>query len=199
MHTAAGPVPVDVTRRADGLLEAELTSVEPALEAVGPAVVDEALGALRWSRTDLDDALPPRIASAGVRHLVLAAATRARLADLDYATGPLTDLMHRLDLTTVQLVWRESATVLHVRDPFPVGGVVEDPATGAAALALGHYLRALALVPDDAELVLHQGVDLGRPSLLRVRLVPGDPRVRVRGTAVPLGGAAQNPVDVTSG
>ncbi len=41
--------------------------------------------------------------------------------------------MRRYGWTTLQLVWRESADVFHVRGPFPVGGVVEDPATGAAA------------------------------------------------------------------
>ncbi|WP_426560595.1 PhzF family phenazine biosynthesis protein [Angustibacter sp. McL0619] len=186
LRTAAGPVPVEVTRRDDGLLEAELTSVEPAVEQVARDAVDEALSALRWGRDDLHADVPPAIAFAGVRHLVLAARTRARLADLDYDFDELAALMRRLDLTTVQLVWRENATVLHVRDPFPVGGVVEDPATGAAALALGHYLRTLGLASPDAELTLRQGEDLGRPGVLRVRLVAGDPRVRVRGTAVPL-------------
>ena len=33
--------------------------------------------------------------------------------------------------------WRESQYLFHSRNPFPVGGVVEDPATGAAAAALG--------------------------------------------------------------
>ena len=41
------------------------------------------------------------------------------------------------DLTTLQLVWREAPDRFRARDPFPVGGVVEDPATGAAAAALG--------------------------------------------------------------
>ena len=45
------------------------------------------------------------------------------------------------DLTTVDLVHREDATTYHARNPFPVGGVVEDPATGAAAAAFGAYLR----------------------------------------------------------
>ena len=43
--------------------------------------------------------------------------------------------------TTVHLVHREDATPFHARHPFPVGGVVEDPATGAAAAAFGAYLR----------------------------------------------------------
>jgi PhzF family phenazine biosynthesis protein len=92
--------------------------------------------------------------------------------------------MRRLELTTLQLVWRESATVFHARDPFPVGGVVEDAATGAAAAAFGGYARELRLVPDDARLTIHQGHDMGRPSLLRVDLRPGDPSVRVSGAAV---------------
>ena len=33
--------------------------------------------------------------------------------------------------------------VFHARNPFPPGGVVEDPATGAAAAAFGGYLREL--------------------------------------------------------
>lgn len=95
--------------------------------------------------------------------------------------------MHRLDLTTVQLVWRESADVFHVRDPFPVGGVVEDPATGAAAAAFGAYARELGLTPEDSVLTLHQGEDLGRPGELTVTLHAGDRRVRVSGAGARIG------------
>ncbi|WP_225845151.1 PhzF family phenazine biosynthesis protein [Streptomyces sp. HPF1205] len=184
-RTRAGEVPVTVEAGPDGILRATLTSVEPHTEPVADAVLTEALAALRWPAGDLDPAFPPRIAYAGNRHLVLAAADRARLADLDYDYDRLTALMTSLDLTTVQLVWRESAAVYHVRDPFPVGGVVEDPATGAAALAFGAYLRELGPVP--AHLTLHQGEDLGRPGVLHVELRPGDTRVRVSGAAVAIG------------
>lgn len=179
--TQAGTVPVTVTQ--DGTeLRATLTSVEPYVTDVAPDDLTEALAALDWPAGDLDTALPPRIAYAGARHLVLAAGSRERLADLDYDFARLEALMHRLDLTTVQLVWRESPTVFHARDPFPVGGVVEDPATGAAAAAFGAYLRELALVPDAAVLTLHQGQDMGRPGTLAVELRAGDARVRVSGT-----------------
>ncbi|KRV46922.1 phenazine biosynthesis protein PhzF [Wenjunlia vitaminophila] len=181
--TPVGTVPVSVVAQ-DGSLRATLTSVEPHTEEVGAPELAEALAALRWSPAELDGALPPRIAYAGARHLVVAAATRDRLADLDYDFDRLAALMAWLDLTTLQLVWRESETVFHVRDPFPVGGVVEDPATGAAAAALGGYLRELGLVRPDARLTLHQGHDMGRPGELTVELRPGDPRVRVTGTAV---------------
>lgn len=178
--TRAGTVPVEVSEEG-GTARATLTSVVPHVEEVTDADLAEALAALDWPATDLDPAFPPRIAFAGARHLVLAAATRARLADLAYDFARLEALMHRLDLTTVQLVWRESAGVFHVRDPFPVGGVVEDPATGAAAAAFGAYVRELGLVPEDAVLTLHQGEDLGRPGELTVTLRAGDPRVRVSG------------------
>ncbi|MFJ8187626.1 PhzF family phenazine biosynthesis isomerase [Streptomyces sp. NPDC096105] len=184
--TQAGPVPVDVTEE-DGAVRATLTSVEPYVEDVADADLAEALATLDWPAADLDPAFPPRIAYAGARHLVLAAATRARLADLAYDFERLEALMHRLDLTTVQLVWRESATLFHVRDPFPVGGVVEDPATGAAAAAFGGYARELGLVTEDAVLTLRQGEDLGRPGELTVTLRAGDPRVRVTGAGVRIG------------
>ncbi|MDQ0813214.1 PhzF family phenazine biosynthesis protein [Streptomyces sp. B3I7] len=181
--TPAGTVPVEVVEEG-GALRATLTSVEPYVEEVDGADLAEALAALDWAAADLDPAFPPRVAFAGARHLVLAAGTRARLAALDYDFARLEALMHRLDLTTVQLVWRESAAVFHVRDPFPVGGVVEDPATGAAAAAFGAYARQFGLVPDDAVLTLRQGEDLGRPGELTVTLRAGDPRVRVGGTGV---------------
>ncbi|MFG2920941.1 PhzF family phenazine biosynthesis protein [Streptomyces sp. NPDC048305] len=184
--TLAGQVPVTVTREA-GELRATLTSVEPHIAEVAPGDLAEALAALDWRETELDPAFPPRIAFAGARHLVLAAATRERLADLSYDFARLESLMHRLDLTTLQLVWRESGTVFHVRDPFPVGGVVEDPATGAAAAAFGAYARETGLVPEEATLTLHQGADMGRPGTLTVSLTAGDARVAVSGTGTRIG------------
>jgi PhzF family phenazine biosynthesis protein len=186
LHAKAGDVPVSVERDAGGQLRATLTSVEPAIDDLATSDVDELLVALRWSRDDLDPDFPPKVAFAGGRHPVLAAATRARLADLDYDFAALRDLMAQRDWLTIQLVWREALTIFHVRDPFPVGGVVEDPATGAAAAALGHYLREQKLITPPVALTLHQGVDMGRPSLLKVDVDDADQRIRVGGHAVPI-------------
>lgn len=183
----AGPIPVTVTVPDDGAPRATLSSVEPHSRPVEDADLAEALAALDWAPADLDPAVPPRIAFAGNDHLVLAAATRERLADLDYDFERLKSLMLGLGLTTVQLVWRESEDVFHVRDPFPVGGVVEDAATGAAAAAFGGYAREIGLVPEKAVLTLHQGEDMGRPGVLTVELRAGDPRIHVSGTAALIG------------
>ena len=89
------------------------------------------------------------------------------------------------DLITVDLVWREDETTFHARNPFPVGGVVEDPATGAAAAAFGAYLRELGAVTPPVDLTIHQGEDMGRPSTLRVHVDTAErPELRVSGTAV---------------
>jgi PhzF family phenazine biosynthesis protein len=83
-------------------------------------------------------------------------------------------------------VWREDATTFHARNPFPVGGVVEDPATGAAAAGFGAYLRELGAVTPPARLTIHQGDDMGRPSLLHVDVDPAPAGIRVTGGAVPI-------------
>jgi PhzF family phenazine biosynthesis protein len=183
LQTPAGEVPVDVRADAGGFT-ATLTSVPPDLTELAGSDLDALLGVLRWQRDDLDAGLPPRVAYAGAWHPVLAVRTRERLADLDYDVDAARALMLDRGWTTLQLVWRETATVFHVRDPFPVGGVVEDPATGAAAAAFGHYLRELRLVDLPASLTLHQGADLGRPSLLIVDVDDETPGVRVSGQAV---------------
>jgi PhzF family phenazine biosynthesis protein len=184
LRTAAGRVDV-VSHLRDGVLTATLTSVTPSVAEARAEDVDEALAALRWRRADLDPALPPRVAYAGAHHLVLAVHDRAVLSGLDYSFDRLGALMASRGWTTLQLVHRRGPTSFDARNPFPPGGVVEDPATGAAAAALGAYLRALRLVRPPATVVVRQGHDMGRPSTLHVDVPAGvDAPVRVGGTAV---------------
>jgi len=184
LDTASGEVRVRTARAAEST-SATLTSVPPRVVGLDDADFARLLAALRWSRDDLDGALPPRVAYAGAWHPVLAVATRARLADLDYDFASLQGLMAERDWTTVQLVHRTGGTTFDVRNPFPPGGIVEDPATGAAAAALGGYLRELGAVTLPATLHLRQGDDLGRPSRITVD-VPAEPGtgISVTGTAV---------------
>ncbi len=181
-ETPAGTVDV-LTGDADGTVTATLTSVAPRTAALPEDDLAELLAALRWTAADLNPALPPRLAFAGVWHPVIAAGSRARLAALDYDFAALGELMARRGWTTVDLVWRESAHVFHARNPFPPGGVVEDPATGAAAAAFGGYLRELGLVGTPATVTVHQGDDMGRPSLLTVGIGPD------AGTGIAVSGA----------
>ncbi len=182
LATSVGIIPVTV-RQQDGNYEASLTSVEPSYTPTPNALVSEALSALGWTQDDLDGSIPPARAYAGAWHLVLAVADAQRLAELNYDFETLKALMLRDDLTTLQLVWRESATVFHSRNPFPVGGVVEDPATGAAAAALGGYLRAAELITVPTTILIRQGEAMGRPSQLVVH-IPISGGIVVTGRAI---------------
>ena len=187
LRTRAGIVPVVTEKDAAGRIVATLTSVTPRQAPLADEDLQEILAALGWSAGDLDPAFPPRVAYAGAFHPIIAAATRERLARLDYDFERLGALMAQRGWTTVDLVHRESDDVFHARNPFPPGGVVEDPATGASAAAFGGYLRALELVPVPGEITIHQGGDMGRPGVLTVSIPAADGGISVAGTAVPLG------------
>jgi len=182
LATLVGEVPISV-RVHDGHREASLTSVEPKYRPATEALLSEALSALGWKRAELDATIPPACAFAGAWHLVLAVTHAGRLADLNYDFEALKALMLREDLTTLQLVWREHPDLFHSRNPFPVGGIVEDPATGAAAAALGGYLRAAGLISVPARIVIRQGEAMGRPSLIKVD-IPSSGGIVVSGQAV---------------
>jgi len=181
-HTRAGEVRVD-SRIHDGRIQATLTSVDPYVESVPAVLAEELAGALGLSVAQLDDELPVRFAYAGGREFILAVRTREQLAALDYDFDALLHFCHRHELQGGIVVWRESSHVYHARGPFPVGGVVEDPATGAAAAAFGAYLRELQLVTAPTTIEIHQGVDMGRPSLLGVDIGTSG-GIRVTGQAV---------------
>lgn len=183
LSTCAGEVPVTVTLR-DGMREAALTSVVPRHATAPSTLVDAALAALGWEHGELDASIPPVRAYAGAWHLVLAARDASRVASLEYDFDRLKALMLEDGLTTLQLVWRERADVFHARNPFPVGGVVEDPATGAAAAALGGYLRDAGLIAAPVRIRIRQGDWMGRPGLLVVD-IPRSGGIIVSGTAVP--------------
>jgi PhzF family phenazine biosynthesis protein len=184
LTTNGGPVAVGVEAGDDGRIRATLTSIAPWVREPDPRLLSGALELLGWRPDELDPDLPPAIGFAGVKHLILAAREASRLASLDYPFEALKSLMLEADLTTIQLVWREAPDRFRARDPFPVGGAVEDPATGAAAAALGAYLRERGEIVPPATFEIAQGVEMGRPSRITVSIVPGEDGVRVSGNAV---------------
>jgi PhzF family phenazine biosynthesis protein len=182
LSTPVGMVPVSVSVVA-GQYRAALTSVAPQQKPVPEAVLVEALAALHWQRGDLDLTIPPMLVYAGAWHLAIAVKTKAQLDQLDYDFAALKALMLEAGLLTLQLVWREHETLFHARNPFPVGGVVEDPATGAAAAALGGYLRDAQLIEVPKSLTIRQGEAMGRPSWIEVE-IPASGGIVVSGQAV---------------
>lgn len=125
---------------------------------------------------------PPRVAGCGLDYPYLLVTAPA----LDRAMAP------RSGLAEICLAaWDAESRVAHMRVFAPGSGVVEDPATGSAALGLGVFLIGSGLLPATGEssYVVHQGEQLGRPSVLdcTVSAVDGQvERVTVAGSVVPI-------------
>lgn len=179
-HTVVGAVPVRVSGG-----DAALTSVPPQQRALAADDLADLLGVFGWRAEEVDPAIAPGLAYAGSWHAVIALRQRASLDALNYDFARLQALSARIGFTTAQLVWREHAGRFHARNPFPAGGVIEDPATGSAAAALGGYLRERGLLVAPARFEIVQGVVMGRPSRLLVE-VPESGGITVSGSAVSL-------------
>ncbi|HEX7746433.1 MAG TPA: PhzF family phenazine biosynthesis isomerase [Micromonosporaceae bacterium] len=183
--TPVGEVAVETDRRADGRITATFTSVPTTTRPATTDEVSATLAALRWTEADLDHRYPPHVGNAGNDHLLLACESRDRLARLAYDYDQLAAVMAERGWTTVHLFFADSRTTFHARDPFPPGGQIEDAATGAAAAAFAGYLRDLRLIDTPGRVVIHQGEDMGRPSVLVAEVTAADRAVRVTGAAVP--------------
>ena len=129
--------------------------------------VDSVLAGFHMDRSQLDPNFPIRLAGAGAKHLILFVKDRATLSNMEYDFEPVRALMMAEGLITISLLWQESDSVIHSRNPFAAGGVYEDPATGAAAAALAGYLRNIGWKGSKTFTIL-QGEDMGVPSRLTV-------------------------------
>ena len=178
LTTNAGEVPVDVTLDA-----ATLTAVDTAILPLAEHLLDKLLAALRLEHSDLDPALPAAFVRGGNPH-PLVFVKDGVLATLDHNAEALLALQDREGWDgTVPVVHRVSAKHFVSRNPFPRGGIREDPATGSAAAGLGYYLRSGGHVALPATIHVEQGAETGHPSQLTVE-IPVEGRVRVTGTAV---------------
>jgi PhzF family phenazine biosynthesis protein len=170
-------------RREGELISAALQSPPTRSRRALPEIVSEAVALFGFANEQLDPRIPPAFIYGGVEHLVLALKTRETLARMRYDLAAGRNLMNREGLTTIALVHAETARLFHARNPFASGGVYEDPATGAAAAALGGYLRDIAW-PHGGSIEVIQGEDMGMRSLLRAEIssTPGA-SIRVSGSA----------------
>ena len=135
---------------------------------VSSALADEALALFGYTREDVDEHLPPMRMNAGNDHLFIALKSRELLRAMHYDLDEGRSFMLRHGFVTVAFVWRESDALFHARNAFASGGVIEDPATGAAAAALVGMLRDRGFL-TSGELTILQGFDMGRPSRILVR------------------------------
>lgn len=188
LRLTQGEISVDASQR-NGRWIASLSSPPTWSRPLSQALLDDLLSIFSLTPDDLDLAVPPTLGHAGVRHAILTLRERARLAAMDYPFEALKRVMRAADLTTVSLLHRTSDLAFSARNAFAVGGVVEDPATGAAAAALGGALVDLGwpALHGGGQFTIRQGEDMGQPSHLMVQVTgrPGAP-VQVSGATRPI-------------
>ena len=172
LETGVGTVPVVIERDESGrVVFGRMTQPVPRIEPVErPERVLAAVGAAR-------SLLPVELYDNGARHFVL-------LVEEDELGGmrPDREAIAELAVTGVNCVaktsdaWRSRMFWEHG----------EDPATGSAAGPIACHLARHGLVPWGDEIVIAQGVEMGRPSTLHARAEGGEGAI----TAVEVGGSA---------
>jgi trans-2,3-dihydro-3-hydroxyanthranilate isomerase len=133
--------------------------------------------------------LQPRVAGAGASFLYIALADTAAVdrAVLDEGSMRVSAIAGAI---VGVYAFAQTAEGAYARMFAPMSGIAEDPATGSATGTLYAYLARYLKLPDGNEFVNRQGVAMGRPSTLRVRLAwDGDAlqRIEVGGSAVLVG------------
>ena len=172
LETGVGTVPVVIERDESGrVVFGRMTQPVPRIEPVErPERVLAAVGAAR-------SLLPVELYDNGARHFVLLVEER----ELG-ALRPDREAIAELAVTGVNCVaktsdaWRSRMFWEHG----------EDPATGSAAGPIACHLARHGLVPWGDEIVIAQGVEMGRPSTLHARAEGGEGAI----TAVEVGGSA---------
>jgi len=173
-------------RKEGSAIAAALQSPPTRSAPAATQTVAGAFGLFGLSNGDLDQRIPPAVAEAGARHLVLALNSRERLRAMRYELDPGRRFMAETGVVTITLAYAETPRLFHARNPFASGGVYEDPATGAAAAAFAGYLRDLGW-PHGGSIDIIQGEDMGMRSRLHAEISSqrGD-SIGVSGTARPL-------------
>lgn len=186
----AGLVTVRLSYDADGVQGAEIDAPQPLTTGVVLAAADIA-ACVGLAVDDVRvSAHPPLLATVGNTYVIAEVAP----ARLDDAVPDLAQFRRVLDATpglagrfSLYLYARTGDGTLAARMFAPLVGTFEDPATGSAATPLAALL--LSLSGDEGNAVdIHQGVKMGRPSLLRAsaRRTPDGIRARVAGSCVPV-------------
>ena len=196
LEEGVGTIPVTVAVDEGGVpVTAELVVPRPPVR-VETARPEDLASVIGLDVSDLHVALPVRGYSAGIPFSVVpvsdeAALRRARVdssrwealvagsgAPHLYVVTPVADV------GAPQQQWR-------ARMFAPAMGIAEDPATGAAAAAFAGYLAEVDSDRTFRSVVIEQGVEMGRPSVIRLTMRSasdsGSATVRVGGPAVVIG------------
>ena len=110
--------------------------------------------------------LPAQVVSTGLSHLIVPAHDEATVAAAERDPRALEALLGAARTEAVYLFASDENGAAKARMFDVTRGIGEDPATGSAAGPLGAYLAALGVAGMPGTVVIRQGEELGRPSVL---------------------------------
>lgn len=187
-----GEISVTVSKSESGVFSAALQSPNTWSEIAPQEYVEKLLENFNFSISDLNSTYPVSFAFAGAKHLIVVFSEHEKLTEMSYEFEPVKSLMQKEGLTTINLIWIESTQTIYSRNPFPPGGVYEDPATGAAAAALAGYLRDINW-QGEKNIEILQGQDMGIPSRLFVQYTQS------KGESIKVSGETRKIIETDSG
>src|ERR1700760_1231960 len=180
----AGVVPVEITSGNGKVVNAELTAPQP-LKRLTQVPVEKAAACLSLSAADIrTDRHQPHIISVGLPFLAVEVASRHALkrakpnAEAFAKTLPI-DGNDAIYFYTRDVAASEAPCVVQARMLHPgASGLSEDPATGSATAAAAALFADLDGTRDgEFKVVIGQGFDMGRPSILLTRVRKQDGKV----------------------
>jgi trans-2,3-dihydro-3-hydroxyanthranilate isomerase len=190
LQTGVGDIALEMQREDASVMRGEMQQRVPTGRPYAQASqLLEALGVG-------ESALPIECYENGPLHVLVALDRELAVARLAPDVGALAELRG-----VVVSCFAGRAQRYKTRAFAPGAGVAEDPATGSAAGPLAVHLGRHGWVPFGRRIEIHQGQEIGRPSILyaqadadagRVR------RVRVGGWAVIVGSGEFSPVEETT-
>jgi PhzF family phenazine biosynthesis protein len=145
--------------------------------------INKIVDAFSFNKNDINKKYPIKIAFSGNNHLIIFLKEKEKLKEMQYDFSKVKALMKKENIVTINILWEEKENLFHSRNAFAYGGVIEDPATGSAAIALGEYLRNTGL-KKSGDIEILQGFDMKQPSQLFVSYsdIPNS-SIKVSGTS----------------
>ena len=168
LQLGIGLVPVDISYT--GKKIKSLTMHQP-VPRFGSALQNRGQAA-RALGIRIVDVLGGGVVSSGMDFLVVEAISSEAVAGATLNLDEVERIIKRHNVSGLSLFARlnDTGTSIHTRFFAPTLDVIEDPATGSAAGALGGYLARILKFPRKLKLRIKQGEEMGRPSSIGVEI-----------------------------
>ena len=165
-------LPVEVRCLGKELSAVVLTQSPPQFEKICTEI-SELAAALRLETEDILRTQPAQVVSTGAGHLLVPVRSLLAIGRARPDAERLARVLKSVDGEGCYLYSLETvlpSSIAHARFFNPTMGIAEDSATGTAAGPLACQLVAHGIAKDGSTLMIEQGYEMNRPSILRAEI-----------------------------